>query len=128
MSDSRPYVLDASAILALLNNEPGADRVQAVLTDAVCVISVINWSEVARKLVLRHQSVESVADSLMALGLVFKDFDYRQATATAQILALSLSLGDRACLALSLELGATALTADKIWTSLTTGVNIELIR
>ena len=127
MSDSS-YVLDASAILALLNNEPGADRVQAALTDAVCVMSVVNWSEVARKLVLRHQSVESVADSLMALGLVFKDFNYRQATATARILALSLSLGDRVCLALSLELGATALTADKIWTSLATGVNIELIR
>ena len=128
MSDSSSYVLDASAILALLNNELGADRVQAVLTDAVCVMSVVNWSEVARKLILRHQSVEPVADSLIALGLVFKDFKYRQAAATAQILALSLSLGDRACLALSLELDATALTADKIWTSLATGVNIELIR
>lgn len=122
------YVLDASAILALLNDEPGADRVQSVLTNAVCFISAVNWSEVARKLVLRGQSAEAIAQRLIALGLEFKDFNYRQATATAQILALSLSLGDRACLALSLELGATALTADKVWKTFATGVSVELIR
>ena len=122
------YVLDASAILALLNNEPGADRVQEVLMDKACTMSVVNWSEVVRKLVLRSQPVESVAQSLMGLGLVFQDFNYRQATATAQIMALSLSLGDRACLALSLELSATALTADKIWQTLALDVNVELIR
>jgi ribonuclease VapC len=122
------YVLDASAILALLNNEPGADCVQAILTNEVCVMSVVNWSEVVRKLVIRSRPVESVAQSLMGLGLEFKDFDYSQATATAQIMDLSLSLGDRACLALSLKLGATALTADKIWQTLATGVQVELIR
>ena len=122
------YVLDASAILALLNNEPGADRVQEVLMDKACTMSVVNWSEVVRKLVLRSQPVESVAQSLMGLGLAFQDFNYRQATATAQIMALSLSLGDRACLALSLELSATALTADKIWQTLALDVNVELIR
>ncbi len=122
------YVLDASAILALLNNEPGADRVQAVLTMENCSISNVNWSEVARKLVLRGLSVESVAQKLMALGLAFVDFDYPLAIATAQIEAQALSLGDRACLALSSVLGATALTADKIWQSLPTGVDIELIR
>jgi ribonuclease VapC len=126
--DLERYVLDASAILALLNNEPGADRVQAVLTARDCTISVVNWSEVARKLVLAGQSVDAIAQSLMALGLGFKDFSYRHATATAQILALPLSLGDRACLALSLELGAIALTADKIWQTLALEVRIELIR
>ncbi|WP_404790735.1 type II toxin-antitoxin system VapC family toxin [Altericista sp. CCNU0014] len=124
---SSSYVLDASAILALLNNEPGADRVQAALTDAVCYMSVVNWSEVARKLVLRGRSTEAIARNLMALGLEFKDFSYHQATATAQILASPLSLGDRACLALSLDLGITALTADKIWQTLATGASVELI-
>jgi PIN domain nuclease of toxin-antitoxin system len=122
------YVLDASAILALLNNEPGADTVQSVMADATCFMSVVNWSEVARKLVLKRLAVDSVAQSLLALGLEFKDFDYSQAVATALITAHTLSLGDRACLALADALGATALTADRVWESLATGVSVELIR
>jgi ribonuclease VapC len=122
------YVLDASAILALLNNEPGAEKVQAALTHSRCFMSVVNWSEVARKLVLKNLAVDSVAQSLLALGLEFKDYDYSQAVATAQIVAQSLSWGDRACLALTEALGATALTADQAWQSLVNGVSVELIR
>ncbi|MBW4621592.1 MAG: PIN domain-containing protein [Cyanosarcina radialis HA8281-LM2] len=70
------YVLDASAILALLNNETGADRVQEVLSSATCLMSVVNWSEVARKLVERGLVVEPVAQSLLAVGVEFKNFDY----------------------------------------------------
>jgi ribonuclease VapC len=122
------YVLDASAILAFLNNEPGADRVQAVLSQGRCFISVVNWSEVARKLVLKRLPVEPVAQNLLAVGVEFRDFDYQLAIATAQIEAQALSLGDRACLSLACGLGATALTADTIWQSLVTGINVELIR
>jgi ribonuclease VapC len=125
---SNCYVLDASAILALLNNEIGADRVQSVLEDASCFMSVVNWSEVARKLVNRGRAVEPVAESLQSVGLKFKSFDYALAVATAQIVAPSLSLGDRACLSLAATLGAIALSADQIWLTFDTGVTVELIR
>ena len=122
------YVLDASAVLALLNNETGADRVQSVLENATCFMSVVNWSEVARKLVDRERAVEPVSESLQAVGLEFKDFDYSLAVATALIAAPPLSLGDRACLSLAAEVGAIALSADQIWLKYNTGVTVELIR
>jgi ribonuclease VapC len=126
MSDC--YVLDASAVLALLNNEVGADRVQFVLENATCLMSVVNWSEVARKLVDRERPVEPVSESLQAVGLEFKDFDYSLAVATALIAAPPLSLGDRACLSLAAEVGAIALSADQIWLKFNTGITVELIR
>ncbi|AFZ33685.1 PilT protein domain protein [Stanieria cyanosphaera PCC 7437] len=122
------FVLDASAILALLNNESGADRVQFVLEEATCFMSVVNWSEVARKLVSKGQAVKPVAESLQAVGLEFKSFDYSLAVATAQIEAPPLSLGDRACLSLAAKLGAIALSADQIWLTFNTGMTVELIR
>ncbi len=125
---SNCYVLDASAVLALLNNETGADRVQSILEDATCVMSVVNWSEVARKLLGKGRAVEPVAESLQAVGLEFKSFDYGLAVATAQIAAPPLSLGDRACLSLAATLGAIALSADRIWLTFDSGVTVELIR
>jgi ribonuclease VapC len=122
------YVLDASAVLALLNNETGAERVQAVLEDETCFISVVNWSEVARKLVNKGKDVEPIARSLQAVGLEFRSFDYGLAVATAQITAPPLSLGDRACLSLAATLDAIALSADQIWLTFNTGVTVELIR
>ncbi len=126
--NSDVYVLDASAVLALLNNEPGADVVQSALSDSSCFMSVVNWSEVAKKLVDRELAINPVAQSLIALGLDFKDFDYQQALTAAGLKAPSLSLGDRACLALTLTLKATALTADKVWRTSLPNLNIELIR
>ncbi|MGL5796056.1 MAG: type II toxin-antitoxin system VapC family toxin [Waterburya sp.] len=125
---SNCYVLDASAILALLNNETGADRVQSILENAPCVMSVVNWSEVARKLLGKDLAVKPIAESLQAVGLEFKSFDYGLAVATAQILAPPLSLGERACLSLAATLGAIALSADQIWLTFDTGVTVELIR
>lgn len=121
------YVLDASAILALLNNEPGADVVQSALTDATCFMSVVNWSEVARKLVARGLAVEPVAQTLEGLGLEFKDFNYSQAVAAARLEAPALSLGDRACLALAQSLGVVALTVDQIWQTFALGIPVQLI-
>jgi ribonuclease VapC len=125
---SNCYVLDASAILALLNDETGADRVQSALEHSTCFMSVVNWSEVARKLVDKRLAVEPVAESLLAVGLEFKSFDYDLAVATARIVAPSLSLGDRACLSLAATLGAIALSADRIWLTFDTGITVELIR
>lgn len=119
--------MDASAILALLNSEPGADVVQAALTNETCIMSAVNWSEVAKKLSDRGLAVEPVAQTLRGIGLEFQDFDYNQAIATARVQAPALSLGDT-CLALAQSLGAVALSADRIWQTYNLSISIQLIR
>jgi PIN domain nuclease of toxin-antitoxin system len=124
-------VLDASALLALLHNEQGADKVEAALLNKA-VISTVNWTEVIQKAIARNISVDDLDNELAAVGLSFFSFDMQQARIAGglwqQTKALGLSLGDRACLALALHLDLPVLTADKIWQQLDIGVSIQLIR
>ncbi len=132
------YVLDASALLALLNNEPGSARVMAVLPDAV--ILSVNFSEVVAKLARDGRSAAEIRFYLDALGLTVVDFDRALAYETGFLLPLTkaggLSLGDRACLALAASLGVPALTCDdlrsvvdhRVWATLNLGVQVELLR
>ncbi len=123
-------VLDASAVLAVLDGEDGADVVEPILQDAV--ISSVNFSEVAGKLVdqgIPHENVRSILD---ALQLNVRTFDAGQAYAAAELRGTAprqLSLGDRACLALAAALGGTAVTADRHWAAEPiAGVSIRVIR
>ncbi|MDK9719575.1 MAG: type II toxin-antitoxin system VapC family toxin [Rhodospirillales bacterium] len=123
-------VLDASALLAFLNDEPGSDKVQSCLDRAV--ISAVNLSEAASVLI-RIGMPEQTARSILAdLPLKVVAFDDAQALAAAALFPATrpagLSLGDRACLALAQSLGATALTADRAWSNLKLGIKIETIR
>jgi len=124
------YVLDASALLALLNNEDGVDVVQELLPEAV--ISAVNFSEVVAWLSRFGVPAGDIPDMLDVLGLTIIPFDKDLAYSTGQMAGLTkslgLSLGDRACLALTMQLNATAVTADKIWGNLTSMVQIKLIR
>jgi ribonuclease VapC len=124
-------VLDASALLALLHNEKGADRVEeAILNKAV--ISSVNWAEVIQKVIAKNISIDNLDNELAAVGLSFLSFDRQQASIAGslwqQTKELGLSLGDRACLALAQQLDLPVLTADKIWQRLDIGVSIQLIR
>ena len=123
-------VLDASALLALLNNETGADRVRELLPDAM--ISTVNLAEVVTRLSLLGMPEEQVREVLSLLGLGIIAFDEEQAFLTglfaAQTHSLGLSLGDRACLALASVTSATAITADRVWKDLNLGVSIRLVR
>jgi PIN domain nuclease of toxin-antitoxin system len=125
-----PYVLDASALLALLHREAGADVVLSAIGNAA--ISTVNWSEVLKKAIERGVSIEGMREDLEALGLQIVLFTVEQAEAAAQLYPttkpLGLSLGDRACLVLGLELGAVTLTADQIWSELGLCISIQLIR
>jgi ribonuclease VapC len=129
-STSPTYVLDASALLALLHREPGADSVLNVIGYAS--ISAVNWSEVLKKAIEQGISVEGMRADLESLGLQILPFTTEQAEEAAKLWPttklLGLSLGDRACLALALELNATTLTADQIWSRLGLGISIQLIR
>jgi PIN domain nuclease of toxin-antitoxin system len=123
-------VLDASAILAVLNGEPGYDAVIPVL--ATAVVSTVNIAEVIGKLIDRGGSLEDAMDALGAIDLDITDYDLDLAQRTASLRTetanRSLSLGDRACLALAEREGLPALTSDQRWSSAVTSVDIQFIR
>ena len=123
-------VLDASAVLAYLNNEAGAERVAAYVGKAR--ISAVNVAEVETQLLLHGASLDVVRTVLDLVGLEIVDFDRELADLTASFAApsrhLGLSLGDRACLALAFRDGKPAVTADRAWQQAKLGVQIQLIR
>jgi len=123
-------VLDASALLALLNAESGAESVAAVLPDAV--VSAVNLSEVVAKLAEAGMPEKAIRDALLALPLTVVPFDREQAYEAGLLRpstrGMGLSLGDRGCLSLAKRLGAPALTADKSWERLAVGVKVRVIR
>jgi ribonuclease VapC len=129
MSDVR-YVLDASALLAAMLGERGAETVEAHFTEAC--ISSVNLSEVVAKLSERGVPEESILESLSDLDLDVRDFNTAQALRAGALRNLTrakgLSFGDRACLALAGELGAIALTTDAAWADLELDVAVELAR
>lgn len=123
-------VLDASAVLAVLNGEPGADEVGVHLPGAH--LSAVNAAEVAGKLVDGGASAEAAGRSLDRLGVRIMPFERGDVVPVADIRAASrsagLSLGDRACLALARRLDLPALTADRQWKDIQVGVEVRLIR
>ncbi|MGH9319918.1 MAG: type II toxin-antitoxin system VapC family toxin [Vicinamibacteria bacterium] len=123
-------VLDASAILALVNDEPGAEEVQKILPNAA--VSAVNFSEVFGKLSEIGMPEEDIAGALDGLGLIVHDFGRADARVAGLLRPvtkkLGLSLGDRACLALAIRLGVPALTTEKTWRSLNLEVKIQVVR
>lgn len=124
------YVLDASALLALLNAEPGEERVREVL--AVSVISAANYCETLIKLLdkgIPEQTAKELVDSLGLAVIALDEKLARQAAALRSLTKpLGLSLGDLCCLALAVERRAIALTTDRIWANLKSEIGIEVIR
>lgn len=123
-------VLDASAIIAFLRQEPGAAIVGEYLTDGMA--SAVNIAEVGTRLSDLDMGDAQIRRSISVLGLEIKPFDLEAAYAVAMMRAKTrnkgLSLGDRACLALANQLGIPALTADRVWAELDIDVDIQLIR
>nr|WP_295662525.1 type II toxin-antitoxin system VapC family toxin [Polymorphobacter sp.] len=124
------YVLDSSALLAAMLEEPGVDRVEAVLGRAM--ISAVNLSEVVAKLQERGVPDADSDIEIEDADVTVVSFDEGLAIAAGRMRlstrAKGLSFGDRACIALGQRLGATVLTADRAWGDLDLGVTIELIR
>ena len=107
-------VLDASALLAFLQGEPGADRVEEVLDDAV--VGAANWSEVAQKVRASGADWGVASGLLLSYRLRVEPVSHRDAEEAARLWKRGgLSLGDRLCLAVAARLDAVALTADRAW-------------
>lgn len=125
---SAQYVLDASAVLAMLHREPGADAVAAIV--GASAISTVNWSEVVQKAASHGVDVEGLADGLGSIGLDIVAFELAEAEAAARLWrgAERLSLADRACLATAARLDAPAVTADRAWLELELPIEVRPIR
>jgi ribonuclease VapC len=111
-------VFDASALLAFLQDEPGADRVEAALTSGGAC-SAANWSETAQKVRQRGADWRLSRGLLLDYGLVIEPVGTVDAERAAELWQQGspLSLGDRLCLALGERLAATVWTADMTWGS-----------
>lgn len=124
------WVLDASAVLALLANERGAEQVQAALGSAL--ISAVNLAEVLAKLSDRGATVAELRLVRTSLDIEVRSFDesaaWRASGLRGTTKSFGLSIGDRACLALALEEALPALTTDRAWSTLDVGVDVRSLR
>ena len=123
-------ILDASAVLAFLRREPGAERVEPRLPGAR--MSAVNHAEVLQKGIETGATMDDVRSAVALLQLEIVPFDAEQAALAAalwpRVRPKGLSLADRCALALALRLERPVLTADREWGRLEIGVEIEVIR
>jgi ribonuclease VapC len=115
---TRNHLLDASALLALIFDEPGADRVRELLDDSK--IHAVNLAEVVRKMVALGMSAEEVISHIASLNLeVIEGLSATQVYEIARLAAeakrLGLSVGDCVCLTQAEWYGSAAVTADRTW-------------
>lgn len=110
-------VLDASAVLALVRDEPGADKVAPHIGRAA--ISAVNVQEVIEELMPSGSDETTTRELLDELRLDVRSHDasaaYAAAGLHAQTRRYGRGLGDRSCLALAIEIGVPARTADREW-------------
>jgi PIN domain nuclease of toxin-antitoxin system len=124
-------IIDASALLALLQGEPGSDIAEEALEEGS--ISAANLSEVTAKLVQAAVPERDVLSILRSFDLdiipVDEDVAYLAGTLIAETKDYGLSLGDRICLATAVLRGEPAVTADKAWAKVKhEGLEVILLR
>lgn len=123
-------ILDASALIAFIKNEPGADIVEKLVGNII--MSGVNLSEVAATLLDSEMSLQECQDCIEPFVEQVLPFGKEEAFATAVLKKTTkhkgLSQGDRACIALGLSTGYPIYTADKAWVQLDLNCMINLIR
>ena len=121
-------VLDASAVLAFVLDEPGADQVEAVLGTAS--VPATNWAEIVQRLRRIGSDAARAASALKALGVRIEVVGELDAEVAASLYEAnpSLSLGDRLCLAVAQRLAQPVYTADRAWAKAQTDAQVVLLR
>ena len=123
-------VLDASAIIAVLNSEPGEDLVLGSMANGL--ISAVNYSEVVKKAVERLQERTPIPALLRSYWIEIVPFDEDQAIAAGELFGptkqLGLSFADRACLALGIQRKCKVLTSESRMAEVTLPITVKLIR
>jgi len=131
MPEGPRKLLDASALLAYLQREPGFEAVREALREGAA-ISAVNLAEVAGKLKARGKDPERIVRRLLAMGLEVLPFTLEEALEAGALdpltRPLGLSLGDRACLAAGRVRGLAVLTADRTWAGGVPGVEVVVVR
>jgi PIN domain nuclease of toxin-antitoxin system len=124
-------VLDASAILAIIFDERGAEKLTDEILDHA-VVSTVNIAEVQSKLVKKGYDPDVAWEDVISLVTAAVCFTSEHAKIAGSLIAktekLGLSLGDRSCLALAMALKAPVYTTEQIWRGLKVGVPIHVIR
>jgi ribonuclease VapC len=125
------YVMDASALLALMQGEPGSDVVDELIQNQECVASSVNIAEVGTRLIDKGLAPAHLTRTLKELDVQSIDFDLEQATLCASLRLstkhVGLSLGDRACLALTQLVEGTAVTGDSAWSDVAEAVGVKML-
>lgn len=122
-------VADASAMLAMLQGEPGADVMAMAL--GVASMSAVNWAEVVQKARAHGIDVTGLQQELRDLGVEFVPFSTIEAEIAADLWhrgLRTLSLGDRACLATAIARGLPVMTADRTWAGYVLDVPVRVVR
>lgn len=123
-------VLDASALIAFLRQEPGADKVAAVI-DRVC-ISAVTLAEVLGTMADCGKDLEEAAYYIAKLDIPAVPFDTAQARIAASIRRATrdagIATGGLACLSLAAKLAVPALTTERDWSKCKIGVDVVRIR
>ena len=137
MADTAPIgVLDASALIALVYDETGVQKVRNIVARGA-LISSVNWAEVLSDMAERGESSDVAAPRVTRLvaavgSLTIVPFEHHQAVEVARLRPLTRSLGvslaDRACLGLARLRRLPAFTTDRLWRTLHLPIRVELIR
>ncbi|MFN7901624.1 MAG: type II toxin-antitoxin system VapC family toxin [Holosporales bacterium] len=125
-----PLVIDSSALLAFINDEPGGEQVAPLL--GTVHISAVNAAEVVDVLRRNNVPAATARDIVLNFARTILPFEAEDAWAVAALREKTakhgLSLADRACLALAQRLKCPVVTADRVWATINVGVKVKLIR
>jgi len=123
-------VLDSSAVLAVIFNEPGGEKIVDLLQGGL--LSTVSLAEIHTRLLLDGRPADFAWNRILSMGFEVCFFDDEQARLAAEMIGktrpFGLSLGDRACLALAIQRKAKVYTTDRVWKNFALGIDVELIR